>query len=96
MPFWKEPNGYWKEGWAFATIVTGVVAAVCVIALAVAVVANRISKHYDKAACHSYSTNTGRQVRFVTYTFWSWDCLTPAADGKWIPTSNLRDLTGQP
>lgn len=50
----------------------------------------------DRNTCASYQQQTGRDTRFVVYTWVSWECLTPAADGKWIPTSQLRDLPGQP
>lgn len=54
--------------------------------------ARQLSHHYDAAGCHRFGTESSREVRFVDYTFWSWDCLTPTSDGKWIPTDQLRDF----
>jgi hypothetical protein len=91
--FWKDDRGVWRDGWAIAFILTGIVIAIVLFVLICVLISNQVSKHYDKASCHTYAQTTGRQTRFVTYTFWSWDCLTPAADGKWISTDALRDLT---
>ena len=46
----------------------------------------------DRSSCHSFSRQTNRQVKFVKYNLVTWDCLTPSGDGKWIPTSQLRDV----
>ena len=71
-----------------------VVAGICLVVFLVAALAVRpISRHYDAASCHSFGKQSGRTVRFVDYTYWKWDCLTPSSDGKWISVKMLRDLT---
>src|SRR5690349_11061947 len=54
------------------------------------------SQHYDRVSCGTFAKNTGRQTKFVHYTAYSWDCLTPTKGGKWIPTKNLREFGAQP
>jgi hypothetical protein len=49
-----------------------------------------ITLHYDEAACHSFAKQSNRTTKFVSYTYWHWDCLTPTSDGKWISVDNLR------
>jgi len=51
-----------------------------------------ITIHYDRAACGAFADKTSRETKFVSYTYWSWDCLTPSGDGKWISTANLREF----
>ena len=78
------------RGWAtWLLIVGGAAIFVCAVVL----IANATEKHYDRAGCHSFADRTGRETRFVEYTYWSWDCLTPSEDGKWISVDNLRDFT---
>lgn len=53
-----------------------------------------LGRHYGRVNCQRYAQNTQRQVRFVNYTFWSWDCLTPnpSQPGTWIPIGQLRGV----
>jgi hypothetical protein len=82
-----------SEGKAFALFVGGgLIGIIALIGAVMALVVVPIGKHYDKAACHTFGDRSNREVRFVTYTYWSWDCLTPTVDGKWISTSRLRDV----
>lgn len=60
----------------------------------IGMVVRDVGHHYDVAACSSFGEQSNREVKFVDYTYWSWDCLTPTTDGKWISTSRLRDLDG--
>ena len=48
--------------------------------------------YVQKNGCYSFGRETEREVRWVMYNIVSWDCLTPAKDGKWIPTKRLRDV----
>ena len=59
------------------------------------------SYYTQRSNCHAFGQKTGRDVQFVVYTKvvglpFSWDCLTPTSDGKWIPTKNLREFGEQP
>lgn len=71
------------------------VVAGCLIAFLAALMTGiRYAQHYyDHKNCTAFSVNTGRETKFVDYTWWSWDCLTPTKDGKYIPIDQLRDLT---
>jgi len=82
------------SGWGFAGAFVGfIVGVVAVVLLILAFVAVPISKHYAEATCHSFGDRTGREVRFVKYTYWQWDCITPSSDGKWLSTDRLWEET---
>jgi hypothetical protein len=38
----------------------------------------------DEQACRVFQEETGHKTRFVNYNFWTWDCLTPGFNGKWV------------
>lgn len=80
----------------FVSVIAAIFAAVSLFAGGLVTVGTRISKHYDHINCTQFGEQSKRQVRFVTYSFWAWDCLTPTADGKWISTKNLREFGEQP
>lgn len=48
--------------------------------------------HIDERTCSAFSIQTGREAKFVDYSWLSWDCLTPASDGKWVSTDALREV----
>lgn len=52
-----------------------------------------VTAHFDSRECAAYPSTMGRETKFVRYNLMSWDCLTPSADGKWISTEALRELT---
>ena len=51
-----------------------------------------IGRHYNRVECQNFSKNSNREVRFVIYSTFSWDCITPTENGKWISTDNLREF----
>ncbi len=56
-----------------------------------------LSRHFGRINCEQFAQQTGRTTKFVVYNFAnSGVCLTPTADGKWIPTSNLREFGDTP
>lgn len=68
-------------------------AALGIVCLAALILGIRgIGHHYDNKTCHRFGDESGREVRFVDYSFWTWDCLTPTSDGKWISIDRLRDI----
>lgn len=85
-----------SEDWYIAGVIASIFAFVILLVGGIVLVGSRVSKHYDRIACTSFGEQSSRQVRFVTYNFWAWDCLTPTADGKWISTANLREFGEQP
>lgn len=70
-----------------AALVVGVIALI-----AFGVIAGcRVAGH---AHCNSYAKNTGRETKWVVYhALDTGDCLTRSADGRWIPVSQLREVT---
>ena len=63
---------------------------IAVIALIIIAVVS-FAKGVDRNACTKFAEQSNRETKFVDYSFWYWDCLTPTKDGKWISTYNLRD-----
>lgn len=56
-----------------------------------------ITRAVGRTQCDSFSTQTGRPTKFAVYHGWSFgQCLTPSANGEWIPTSALRQFSEQP
>ena len=43
-----------------------------------------------RTSCAVFSKESGRETKFVDYTYWQRDCLTPQDNGKWISVFNLR------
>lgn len=82
-------SGMLKIGWALTLIFGGIALFIVVGVLTT----TPISRHYDHLNCRKFGQNTGRVVKFVNYSYWSWECLTPSRDGRWIPTSQLRDVS---
>ena len=78
---------------AVTLIVSGLITAVLLLVGGIMFIGRNVSHHYDKAACHSFAQRTGRTVKFADYTYWSWDCLTPSTDGKWISIDRLWEET---
>ncbi len=79
--------------WAFGLLVGGVVAFILIVGFLVI----GLQRHYGRVTCDSFAAQTGRETKFVVYNFFATgDCLTPTADGKWIPTSNLREFGDKP
>lgn len=56
---------------------------------------NNWARSVERDTCYSFASQSNREVKFVSYTQWSWDCLTPSKDGKWISVEMLRDITDQ-
>lgn len=58
------------------------------------------SYYAQRSSCHSFGSQTNREVKFEVLVRFvapiSWDCFTRTADGKWIPTKNLREFGEQP
>jgi len=53
-------------------------------------VSNTWERGQDRQACAVFAEASNRETKFVEYTHWSWDCLTPQSDGLWISAYNLR------
>jgi hypothetical protein len=77
--------------------ILAIVPAIGVLIVGLMLIIIPVSRHYGRVACHTFSEQTGRPTKFVIYTsFDTGDCLTPTANGKWIPTKNLREFGEKP
>jgi hypothetical protein len=67
------------------------IAVVLVVVPAAAVIVGcRVAGH---ARCDTFERETGRETKWIVYhALDTGDCLTPSSDGRWIPTSQLRDV----
>ena len=45
-----------------------------------------------QSECSGFGQVTGREVQFRHYAVLSWDCFVRTKSGRWIPTSQLRDV----
>lgn len=81
-------SDFWDFMRFMAAVMVGVVAFVAVIVVGI----RYAGHHVDTGACHTFGVQTERTVKFVDYSWWTWDCLTPAHDGKWISVENLREV----
>lgn len=80
---WSDRRSDW--GVLLGVLLVGAAATAAIVMAVVVFVA-----HLDRASCNAFADNSGRETRFVRYTYWTWDCLTPQADGRWIPVDALR------
>lgn len=72
----------------------GVTVAIGVAVVVAFVIPIRYGLHWvDSADCREFSAATGRQVQFVDYTWFTWDCLVQTDRGQWVPRDGLRDLS---
>lgn len=83
-----DQYGLLRFGWMLLLVFGGVAIFIASVVLTV----NAIAFSQDRAACTGFATNTGRVTKFVSYTYWQWDCLTPSTDGHWISIDNLREV----
>ena len=71
-----------------AVLVGSILAFVVLIVIGV----RQFGHHYDVADCRQFALASERTTKFVDYTFMTWGCLTPTADGRWIDVSKLREV----
>lgn len=78
------------------TAAAGVGAVLAVVGFILALVfgVNTMARSQDETRCTGFGVSANREVKFVSYSYWSWACLTPSGhDGKWINTDNLREVS---
>lgn len=68
------------------------IAAFAAVMFGIGVGVNTISRSQSESSCTAFASETHRETKFVNYTYWDYDCITPASDGKWISTKALRDV----
>lgn len=71
--------------------IVGVVVAFMLVFGGLAFAGNEWEKSQMREACAVFEDESGRDTKFVEYTHWRFDCLTPTDGGEWISTFNLRD-----
>lgn len=53
-----------------------------------------IDRGIANTSCNAFERESGYNTRFVSYTFFTYDCLAEQENGKWISTSLLREVSG--
>lgn len=85
------------SGWFFIAAMLGALAALFILIGTPIWIGTYYSQ---KASCRNFARQTNRETKFVVLVRAvapiSWDCFTRTADGKWIPTKNLRGFGEQP
>lgn len=79
-----------RTRWLATFVISGLV----VIVTLCVVIGTLVGVHYGRHNCSRYQAFTGRAAKFVRYSYWSWDCLTPnpSQPGTWIPINQLRGV----
>jgi hypothetical protein len=80
-------GSYSTEGRAILYAIGAVIFFICLFGWVVGGIVYKV----DKSTCHVYANKTERPTKFVSYNLVTWDCLTKAHDGRWIPTSQIGD-----
>lgn len=52
---------------------------------------NGLAHHFDGSRCAQFGQISGRQVKFVDYNIFSWECLVNTSNG-WIDLDNVGDV----
>ena len=82
------------EGLRSLLAICGVTVAIGVAVVVAFVVPIRYGMHWVATTdCREFSAATGRQVKFVDYTWFTWDCLVQTDLGRWVPRDALRDVS---
>jgi hypothetical protein len=89
VALWWIDGGIDGNAWLFAA---GMVVAVGALSLGIFGLIISVGRHYNRVECRTFAQTTNRETRFVLYSTFRWDCLTPDGNGKWIPTKNLREF----
>lgn len=56
-------------------------------------IGTEISVNVDETICRRQSQQLERDTKFARYSLWSWDCLTPSADG-WVSVDRVIKAEG--
>lgn len=51
---------------------------------------NSWNKSQLKKSCNVFAEESNRETKYVEYTFWRYDCLTPQENEIWTSVFNLR------
>lgn len=91
MSVFKDRRGDVRFGW----LILGVVALIVGVIFGIGAAITSWQASIDRDICRSFEQAAKRDTTFFRYNFWSWDCLTPAQDGKLISIERLRGLTDE-
>ena len=68
-----------------------VIFVIVIISVSITLGTNAFDKSQLRKACKVFERESNRETKFVEYTFWRRDCLTPSKEeNKWISAFNLR------
>lgn len=88
-------TGWAAESFDFLPLLIGLATVASAIFAFIVIPVNHLDHEHDKTSCARYGVATGRDTKLVTYSSWTWDCLTPSAThGKWVPIDSLREVSG--
>jgi len=77
--------------WGIVVFLVTFMAGFAVLGLLLVAIITPISRSYADRNCTRWSNQTGREVKFVRYGDFAWECLTPSKDGKWISKDYFGD-----
>lgn len=76
-------DGFWL--WVLFWVTVSFVAAAGLVVLA-----NWSEKVEVKARCDGFAETSGRETKFVEYSYWSRACLCKMKDGTWLELDQIR------
>lgn len=80
-----------RIGAAVTLILVGIL-----VAILVGIVGCRQLDHsMSKNSCYGWGEATGREVQFVDYHYFSYQCLVHIDDGRWVDVSNVVAIEGE-
>jgi hypothetical protein len=50
---------------------------------------NAIQRQQTVASCRAWGEQNNRPTRFASYTWWTYECITPDGHGRWVPTTQI-------
>lgn len=78
------------SGFGFAaSLILGIPTAVLVILVGV----RQIDYHYTSMNCPKRLVAMGKEGKFVSYNFWSYECLAKTSIGTYVPIDNIYNNT---
>lgn len=82
-----DQGGYLRFGWIFA-IVAGIVGALILVLI---LTITQIDRHLVATKCEKRAEILNRETRFVSYTFFDYECLVRNDDGSYVSEEHLTD-----
>lgn len=52
-----------------------------------------VDHHMETQECKKFAQVSNYETKFADYNWFLFECLAKTADGKWVPKSQLRDVS---